>query len=98
MTAAATEARRASELRRNRLRALAKRDLVEREEELRDLLYRLGKEGVRMYEAEGEEPSPLDATTPEPPPWAGPRDAWREGWSQAREMRAALEAAMEKGG
>jgi hypothetical protein len=36
------------------------------------------------------EVSPLEATTEEAPPWAGPRDAWRVNWPLARELRAAL--------
>ena len=37
------------------------------------------------------QPSPLDATTDEPPSWAAPRDGWREGWPLARALRAELE-------
>jgi hypothetical protein len=39
------------------------------------------------------QPSPLDATTPEPPSLCGKKDCWSEGWPLARELRLALEEA-----
>lgn len=39
------------------------------------------------------DPSPIEATTDEPPEWANGRHCWRTGWADARQLRAQLEEA-----